>query len=198
MHEPHTCHWEAALYILKYLKADTTKGLFYPFKPYVVTSIEAFCDADWAACHDTRRSVTGYCIFLGDSLISWKTKKQVTVSRSSAEAEYRSLSTTVCELMWIGYVLQDLQQSFHKPISMWCDNQVALHIMANPLFHERTKHLDIDCHLVRDQFKKGYVLPRYISSDAQLVDLFTKPLPGPRFTDLVCKLGLVNFHQPPT
>lgn len=195
VHEPHQCHWDAALYILRYLKGNLALGLFYPITHFSSTTVEAFCDADWAACHDTRRSLTGYCIFLGNSLISWKTKKQTTVSRSSVEAEYPSLSSTVCELLWIDYLLQDLQQSPLKPIPMWCDNQAALHIMANPVFHERTKHLEIDCHLVRDQFKKGFVLPKYVSSAAQLADLFTKSLPGPRFSDLVCKLGLLTLHQ---
>lgn len=85
--------------------------------------------------------------FLGNYLISWKTKKQVIVSRSSAEAEYHSLSSIVCELLWIDYLLSDLHHQSYKPIPMWCDNQEALHIMKNSVFHERTKHLDINCQL---------------------------------------------------
>ena len=99
LHEPHQCHWNAAIHVLRYLKNEPAKGLFYPARPGSALTIEAYCDADWAACPVTRRSITGYCVFLGGSLISWKTKKQITISRSSAEAEYRSMSTTVCELL---------------------------------------------------------------------------------------------------
>lgn len=96
--------------------------------------------------------------------------------------------------MWVDYLFIDLHQASTKLIPMWCDNQAALYIMKNPIFHERTKHLDIDCHLVREQYSKGFVLPHHVSSYEQLVDLFTKPLPGPRFSTLISKLVLLNLH----
>lgn len=190
--EPHQIRWDAAIRVLRYLKSNPSKGLFYPASTSL--KLSAYCDADWAACPATRRSLTGYCIFLGDALVSWKAKKQPTVSRSSAEAEYRSLATTVCELQWIDYILQSFSIHVSRHITVWCDNQAAIHIVGNPVFQERTKHIDIDCHLVRDQFKSGFIIPSYVASSSQLADIFTKPLDTMKFPQLTSKLGLVALH----
>ncbi|KAL0410029.1 UNVERIFIED_CONTAM: Retrovirus-related Pol polyprotein from transposon RE2 [Sesamum latifolium] len=135
-------------------------------------------------------SALGFCIFLGSSLVSWKTKKQPTVSRSSAEAEYHSMGAAVCELLWLSYLLCAFRVPFSTPISFWCDNSAAIHITANPVFHEHTKHLDIDCHLVRDQFKLGFIQPFFVPGRDQLADLFTKSPPVGDFIRLFVKLGL--------
>ncbi|KAL0342973.1 UNVERIFIED_CONTAM: hypothetical protein Sangu_1184700 [Sesamum angustifolium] len=132
------------MHLVRYLTGCPDSGLFFPVSNSF--TLTAYCDADWASCVDTRRSLIGYCVFLGYALIAWKTKKQPTVVRSTADAKYRSLGAIVS----------------------------ALHIMANPVFHERTKHLEIDCHVVRDKYKSGCVFPSHISGRLQLVDLFTK------------------------
>ncbi|KAL2248611.1 UNVERIFIED_CONTAM: Retrovirus-related Pol polyprotein from transposon RE1 [Sesamum indicum] len=165
MQRPCKGHWDAALNIVRYLKGTMHTGLFFAADSNF--DLVSFCDADWAACKDSRRSLTGYCIFLGDSLISWKTKKQTTVARSSAEAEYRSMGSTTCELIWIHNLLKEFQLESPTPIPFFCDNQAALYIVANPVFHERTKHLEIDCHLVRDKYKQGFLLPKHIPSKNQ-------------------------------
>ncbi|KAL0403040.1 UNVERIFIED_CONTAM: Retrovirus-related Pol polyprotein from transposon RE1 [Sesamum radiatum] len=139
---------------------DPKQGLFFPRSNSL--HLTAFCDADWAGCIDTRKPLTGYCIFLGDALISWKCKKQSTVARSTAEAEYRSLATTVCELQWITYLLHDLQVYLPIPIPAYCDNQAAIHIVANSIFHEQTKHIEINCHLVRDHYKSSHFAYSYL------------------------------------
>ncbi|KAL0404350.1 UNVERIFIED_CONTAM: Retrovirus-related Pol polyprotein from transposon RE1 [Sesamum radiatum] len=128
-----------ARHVVRYLKSCPSKGLFLPATNSLV--IKGYYDADWACCIDSRRSLIGFCIFLGDALISWKTKKQTTVSHSTAEAEYRSLATTVCELRWISYLLIDFGVTLSLPIDLFCDNKAALHILANPVFHEHTKHI---------------------------------------------------------
>ncbi|KAL0297759.1 UNVERIFIED_CONTAM: Retrovirus-related Pol polyprotein from transposon RE1 [Sesamum radiatum] len=189
-------HLDAALHLVRYLKGTLHKGVFFPSKNSL--SLRAYSDADWASCVDTRRSLTGYCIFLGDALVSWKTKKQTTVSRSTAEAEYRSMGSTVCELSWVVYLLHDFGITVPTPIPFLCDNQVALHIVNNPVFHERTKHLEIDCHIVRDKFKSGLIAPSHVPRKAQLADFFTKSLPAPSFFLLLSKLGLVDFTPRPT
>ena len=117
---PREAHWDAALYLLCYLKLSPSTGIFISSSNDL--HLLAYCDADWASCSKTRRSFRGYCIFLGQTFVSWKTKKQVTVSRSSAEAEYRSLASTSCELLWISYILRDFDTIVPLPIPIWCDN----------------------------------------------------------------------------
>ncbi|KAK6163282.1 hypothetical protein DH2020_000146 [Rehmannia glutinosa] len=166
---PTQAHWDVATHLLKYLKGTISLGLFYPVGD--ISSFDAYCDADWGTCLLTRKSITGYCVFFGNSLVSWKTKKQKTVSKSSAEAEYRSMATTVCELQWLYHISRDLK---------------------------RTKHLDIDCHVVRNQFKAGFLLPQHISSLLQPADLFTKALGGAAFRSFLLKLGMCSSNHIPT
>jgi len=196
LQSPTTAHMQAALHVVRYLKGSPGQGILMANTS--AAQLTAFCDSDWASCPDTRRSTTGYCILLGQSPVSWKTKKQSVVSRSSAEAEYRSMAVTCCEVVWLLSLLKDLGITKLTPVHLKCNNQAALFIAANPVFHERTKHIDIDCHFVRDQIKSGVIQPSYVHTSQQLADLFTKALPTAQHQKLLSKLGVSNLFHPPT
>lgn len=183
----------AALHLARYLKGTINVGLFYPCNNKL--DLYAYTDADWGRCVFSRKSLTGYCCFIGKCLVSWKTKKQKTVSKSSAESEYRAMSETTGELVWLTNLLKDLQVRTSHSITLFCDNKAAQYIAANPVFHNRTKHLDIDCHYVRNKIQEGFLQTSHISSQDQLADIFTKPLPSAQHTRLSLKLGLV-FPSP--
>jgi len=137
MQQPREKHWQAALRVVRYLKGQPGQGILL-HRDNVLT-LNGWCDSDWASCPLTRRSITGWFILLGNSPVSWKTKKQHTVSRSSAEAEYRSMAITTCELKWLKALLSDIGISHPQPIPLSCDSQAALHISKNPVF---TKELN--------------------------------------------------------
>jgi len=152
----------------------------------------AYCDADWAACSHTRKPVSGFVIFLGNTLISWKYKKQVTVSLSSAEAEYRSLRRVTAELAWLSRLLAELTMTSITPIPVKCDNLAAIYIAKNPVFHERTKHIELDCYFVRQKLMEGLLSLSFIPTQHQLADICTKPLTGIQHRSILSKLGVAT------
>ncbi|GJZ88143.1 hypothetical protein Tco_0659925 [Tanacetum coccineum] len=179
------------MHLLRYLKGTMPKGLFYPVQPHL--QITGFIDADWASCLMTRKSLTSYCIFLGNSLDSWKTKKLATVSRSSTEAEYRAMAATICELLWLSYLLHDLKIKVKLRVTLFCDNKAAQQIAANPCFLDITKHLEIDCHFTRDKVQDGFLQTAYIPSHLQLADIMTKALGKVQHSFLADKLRISDF-----
>ncbi|CAM8920980.1 unnamed protein product [Rhodiola kirilowii] len=191
MVSPTDDHLQAAHRVLRYLKMPPTQGLFYPSDQEL--HLTTFCDVDWGACPITRRSVTGYSILLGTSLITWKTKKQPVVSKSLAEAEYRAMAQTSCELAWLVCLLSDFQITVSTPIPLYCDSNAAMHIARNPIFHERTKHVELDCHIVRQYITSGLLYFRFIKSIEQPADLFTKPLSADHLSRLSSKLNVSNL-----
>ncbi|XP_058723404.1 uncharacterized mitochondrial protein AtMg00810-like [Vicia villosa] len=194
MSSPTESHCKDALRFLRYLKQSPARGIFLSQASDL--QLSGFSDADWGGCVDTRRSISGYCFFIGQSLVSWKAKKHLTVSCSSAEAEYHALASATRELQWLCFLLHDLHQHPSRLPVLYCDSQSALHISINPVFHGRNKHLDIDCHLVREKLQAGVMRLLPVYSQDQAADVFTKAL-GPRpFHSCLSKLGLINIYQP--
>lgn len=194
MQNPTMDHWAATVRVLRYLKSHPGQGIF--LSKHSSLQVSAYCDSDWASCPLTRRSITGYFIRLGDSPVSWKTKKQPTVSRSSAEAEYRAMAAACCELLWLKYFLHSLGVHLSQPMRLHCDSQATLHIVANPVFHDRAKYIEIDCHFVRDLIQSRVVVTSHIRTSVQPVDLLTKALGRQQFKFLLSKLGIWDPHAP--
>lgn len=194
MHAPKEAHLVAVNRILQYLKSTPGKGLY--FEKGEKRNVEAFVDADWAGNIMDRKSTTGYCTKVWGNLITWRSKKQTVVARSSAEAEFRALAHAVCELMWIERVLKELQLIKNSPMQLYCDNKAAINIAHNPVHHDRTKHVEVDRHFIKEKLETGVICLVYIPTGQQTVDMLTKGMSGHKFEEFVCKLGMKNIYAP--
>ena len=126
-------------------------------------------------------------------MIPWRSKKQGVVSKSLAEAEYKAMANVACEITWVLQLLKDLKVEHLKLTMLFYDNQAALYKVANPVFHERTKHIEMDCHFVRDKIMAGMIKTSHIATNSQVADIFTKALGYSSFTRLSEKLGLKDI-----
>ncbi|KAL9444098.1 hypothetical protein AB3S75_017305 [Citrus x aurantiifolia] len=176
--------------ILRYLRGIPSRGLF--FLPGSPPHLVAYSDADWACCLDTRRSVTSWCMFLGNSLISWKSKKQDHVSKSLTEYEYRAIYAACSEIFWLRGLLAELGFSQSNPTLLHADNTSAIQIVVNSIFHERTKHIEVDCHYFRKALDTRIISLPHISPTLQRADVFTKAMTRKRHQFLMSKLMLLD------
>lgn len=181
MHDPRESHLALVKRILRYIKGSLDAGLHIgTLSP---TSLTAYSDADWASCLDTRHSTSGYCVCLGDNLVSWSSKRQTTVSRSSAEAEYRAVAHVVAECCWLHQLLQELHVPLASATFVYCNNVNAIYMASNPVQHHCTKHIEIDIHFVREKVSLGEVRVLHVPTSHQFADIMTKGLPVQLFTD---------------
>jgi hypothetical protein len=191
MHAPTEDHWAAVKSILRYLQATSSYGLHITWDSLF---LHCFSDADWVDSIDDWKSTGDYLVHRGSTLISSKSRKQRTVARSSTEAEYKALADGTAEILWIRSLLLELWLSSSSSTTLWCDNLGATFLSANPVFHVRTKHVEVDYHFIRDRVAKKEIQVRFISSKDQLVDVFTKPLPLVSFASFRSKL---QVESPP-
>ncbi|XP_028964631.1 uncharacterized mitochondrial protein AtMg00810-like [Malus domestica] len=180
-------HFQAVKRILRFLKCTVDHDIWFK-KGFL--HLTAFSDVDWASCVFDRRSTFGYCVYLASNLISWNAKKQPMVAQSSTEAEYRSFALTATEITWICKIFKDLTFPLSHTPTLWCDNVSAISLASNPMFHARTKHIEIDYHYIRELVLADLITILYVNIEHQIADIHTKSLPKSRFHFLRSKRSL--------
>ena len=188
---PYESHWLTAKRILRYLKGTTEMGIFYK-KGGGSTDVVAYSDSDFAGDLDDQRSTSGYVFFFGSGAVSWASKKQPIVALSTTEAEYIAAAFCACQCVWIKRVLEKLDPKEQKSTLILCDNNSTIQLSKNPFFHEKSKHIDIRFHFLRDLVKDGGVKLSYCKSEVQIADIMTKPLKLDQFERLRCMLGMTD------
>ncbi|KAA3476825.1 Retrovirus-related Pol polyprotein from transposon TNT 1-94 [Gossypium australe] len=178
MNLPSEMHWLAVNRVLRYLIGTFDHGLYFS-----KGRIELVCysNVDWASSVEDRLSTTGYVVYLGPNPIAWSSKKQSVVSRSSSEAEYRSLANCVSELLWVKQMIDEIGVSSCPPPVIWCHNTSTVSIAANPTHHSRIKHVEIDHHFVREKVLDGTLQVNFVPSSEQVIDVLTKPITPKQF-----------------
>ncbi|RVW93252.1 Retrovirus-related Pol polyprotein from transposon TNT 1-94 [Vitis vinifera] len=195
MHNRGEQHMNAVMRILRYLKNAPRKGILFA-KNIDHQSIEVYTDADWAGAVDDRRSTSGYFTFVGGNLVTWKSKKQNVVARSSAEAEFRGMALGLCEALWLRLLLQDLGYLSRQPIRLFCDNKAACDIAHNPVQHDRTKHVEVDRFFIKEKLDAKIVELPKIRLEDQLADILTKAVSSQVFSKILDKLGMCDIYAP--
>ena len=187
--DPKESHLTALKRIFRYLKGTPNLGLWYPKDSGF--DLIAYSDSDFAGCKLDRKSTTGGCQLLGGMLISWTSKKQNSVSTSTAEAEYVATGSCCAQVLWMRNQLLDYDLQLSK-VPIYCDNTSAIAIANNLVLHSKTKHIEIRYHFIRDHVMNGDVELHFVPTEYQLVDRFTKPLDETRFNLLISELGMLN------
>ena len=190
---PKESHFNAAKRILKYLQGIKEVGLWYPGN--ISLSLTSYSDLDFAGCKIDRKSTSGTCHLLGSSLISWQSKKQACVVLSTAEAEYIAAGSCCAQTLWPGKQLNEFGILLNN-IPLLCDNTSAINLTKNPIMYSRTKHIEIRHHFLKEHISNGKCEIKFIGTDLQLADLFTKPLAKDRFNFLLNELGIININSP--
>ncbi|PKU79468.1 Retrovirus-related Pol polyprotein from transposon TNT 1-94 [Dendrobium catenatum] len=192
MHSPTIFDFKRLKRLIRYIKGTQSHGMQISKGALTLT---AYADADWASNSEDRKSISGFCAYLGPNLISWSVKKQSTVAKSSTEAEYRALAAVTSDVIWLRRLLNDFKATQLAPTQIMCDNVSAIALANNPVFHARTKHIEIDHHFISDHITRRTISLNHISSVDQPADILTKPLTGERFTNLRSKLTICNSDR---
>ncbi|XP_039778621.1 uncharacterized mitochondrial protein AtMg00810-like [Panicum virgatum] len=190
MHDPMDVHWILVKWILRYVRGTVTKGL--QLRRSTLPMVVTYSDANWAGCPDTRRSMSGFCIFFGDSLVSWSSKRQAIMSRSSVEAEFRGVANAAAECCWLCHLLGELHIKIDKATLLYCDNVSVVYLMKNPVHHGCTKHIELDVHFIREKVAIGEIRTLHVPTRQQIPDIMTKGLPKAVFEDFRSSLCIAD------
>lgn len=191
MQNPSEVHMDAVIRILRYLKYAPGRGLMFCKNNHL--NVEGYTDADWAGSLSDRKSTSGYFTFVGGNLVTWRSKKQKVVALSSAEAEFRGMSKGLCELLWLKRLLTEIGEMEMK---LFCDNKAAIEISHNPVQHDRTKHIEVDRHFIKQNLEEKIIKFPFVRSEDQLADMLTKAVSSKVFHNSLDKLGIRNIYSP--
>jgi hypothetical protein len=154
--------------------------------------LTGFSDLDWAGNPDDRRSTSGYAFHIGSGVVSWSSKKQPIVSLSSTKSEYKALTNATCEVVWLRRILTDVEEEKNGPSCINCDNQSAIKLAHNPIYHARSKHIELQHHFVREKIESKEINLIFCNTNDNVADIFTKPLGKLKFEVFRSKLGVVE------
>jgi hypothetical protein len=194
MHDPRKGHMDAIYLILRYLKSALGKRLIFKKNEYL--DIEGYCDSDWSSCADDIKSTSGYYMFVGSNLISWKNKKQSVVVRSTTKAEYRAMALGVAEMLWLKTLLVELKVDLRIKIKLWCDNKSVISITNNLVQHYITKHVKIGKFFIKEKLNNGQLKLRHVATKKQVIDCLTKGLSALDLSRLCDKICLIDIFRP--
>lgn len=185
---------DAVIRIMRYLKSSPGKGLMFTKNNHV--QVEGYTDADWAGDITNRKSTSGYFTFVGGNLVTWKSKKQKVVALSSAEAEFQGMAKGLCELLWLRRLLIEIGFASHSAMNIFCDNKSAIEIAHNPVQHDRTKHVEVDRHFIKQNLETKIIQFPFVKSEDQLADILTKAVCSRDFYNALDKLGIRDIYAP--
>jgi Reverse transcriptase (RNA-dependent DNA polymerase) len=194
MHNPSEDHMNAVIRIIRYLKGSPGKGI--QFRKNGRSDIMGYTDADWAGNIIDRKSTSGYFTFVGGNLVTWRSKKQGSVALSSAEAELVAMVKGISELLWLKKLMEEIGFELNEEMVLLCDNKSAMDMCHNPIQHDRTKHIAINRHYIKDHIEKGNIRLLHVGTKEQLADILTKAVPGPAFNRALDKLGMTDIYMP--
>lgn len=172
-------HWNACKRLLRFLKGTKSTCLCFTTSS---NYLETYADAVWASCPDDRRSIGGHCVYFGSNLIVWSSKNKL--CQEAMLNPYRSLANATVGVIWLHSLCTKLGIDVVAPHHIWCDNTGAVALALNPVFHARTKHIEVDVHFICEKFLSKFLVVSHVSRVDQIVDIFTKPLSCERFHSL--------------
>jgi hypothetical protein len=190
MEAPTTEHWAALKRIVRYISGTTEYGCKYTYRSFTNLKLLGYSDSDHAGDLEKKKSTSGVVFFLNGNVVTWTSQKQRVVSLSSSEAEYIAAASAACQGVWLVRLIADLTGEKMQKFRLLMDSKSAIELSKNPVYHERSKHIDTRYRFIRECVADGIVEVDHVSTDRQLVDILTKPLGRIKFVEMRQQLGV--------